>query len=213
MTFQGGDFGAEGRHEADQPTTGPIPRPWEEFAPPAYFQPGPSTPRNRPPSAPVAPWTPPTYPPLYPAQAAYGAPGYPGAPSYPGGPGYGGPSYPPHYAAPGFGGPPGYPGAYDPYNPYRDRSHETNGLAIASLITSIAGGLIGIPLSFALIGILFPIIGAVLGGVALNQIKQTHQQGRGLAIAGIAVGVVAAVLLVLLVVFAFVITNHASRTS
>ena len=34
------------------------------------------------------------------------------------------------------------------------------------------------------------IIGIVLGVVALNQIKQTHEGGRGLAIAGIAVGAV-----------------------
>jgi uncharacterized membrane protein len=34
------------------------------------------------------------------------------------------------------------------------------------------------------------IVGIVLGVIALNQIKQTNQYGRGLAIAGIAVGAV-----------------------
>ena len=61
-------------------------------------------------------------------------------------------------------------------------------------------GLLGIPLSFVcFVGILIPIVGAVLGVVALSQIKRTNQQGRGLAIAGIVVGATAAVLLVLLV--------------
>jgi uncharacterized membrane protein YeaQ/YmgE (transglycosylase-associated protein family) len=73
-------------------------------------------------------------------------------------------------------------------------------LAIGSLVTSVAGGLLGIPLSFVcFVGILIPIVGAALGVVALSQIKRTNQQGRGLAIAGIVVGATAAVLLVLLV--------------
>ena len=62
--------------------------------------------------------------------------------------------------------------------------------------TSVAGGVLGIPLSFfCYIGLLIPIVGAVLGAVALSQIKRTNQHGRGLAIAGIAVGATAAVLL------------------
>ncbi|MBV8292703.1 MAG: DUF4190 domain-containing protein, partial [Mycobacterium sp.] len=147
------------------------------------------------------PWNPPT--PGPPPPAYLPPPGYQDAPAY------GSPSYPPpppphtghSYPPPGYGGPPGYPGPYDPYQPYRDRSHETNGLAIASLITSVAGGLLGIPLSFVCyFGILIPIIGVVLGVVALSQIKRTNQQGRGLAIAGIAVGATAAVLLVMIVI-------------
>ena len=85
-------------------------------------------------------------------------------------------------------------------------------MAIASLITSIVGGLLGIPLSFALIGIMFPIIGAVFGAVALSQIKRTNQQGRGLAIAGIAIGVTAAVLLVLLVILVLAAAQSPSLT-
>ncbi len=218
MTFQGGDFGEGGHDEARQPSPSPEARPFgQEFTPPAYAgqppayaQPDPNAPHSPPPPGPVPPWNPPSSgypppagygPPGYPDAAAYGGPSYPPPPpqfsqSYPP-PGYGGP-----YAQPpdaGYGGPAGYPGYYDPYHPYRDRSHETNGLAIASLITSIVGGLLGIPLSFALVGILFPIVGVVLGSVALGQIKRTGQQGRGLAIAGIAVGTTAAVLLVLLV--------------
>ena len=183
MTFQGGDFGEEGHDEAKQPPQAPEARPWEEFAPPAYAGQPPI------PSEPNVPHNPP--PPGYQAAPPYGGPSYPPPP-----PQYGHP-YPP----PGYGGHPGYPGRYDPYQPYRDRSHETNGLATASLITSVVGGLLGIPLSFfCFIGILIPIIGAGLGVAALSQIKRTNQQGRGLAIAGIAVGATAAVLLLLLVV-------------
>jgi hypothetical protein len=231
MTFQGGDFGKEGRDGGTQPPQGPEARPWEEFAPPAYSQPDPDPPTD--PPSPAPQWTPPaadypppayqppvyqppaSSPPGYPGQADYGPPGYQGAQ------GYGGPSYPPpQYGQPypppsyggGYGGPPGYPGPYDPYHPYRDRSHETNGLAIASLITSIVGGLLGIPMSFALIGILFPIVGAGLGVAALSQIKRTNQQGRGLAIAGIAVGATAAVLLVLLVFAVMAATRSPSSS-
>jgi peptidyl-prolyl cis-trans isomerase B (cyclophilin B) len=48
----------------------------------------------------------------------------------------------------------------------------TNGLAIASLICAFV----------------FPLVGVILGHIALNQIKQTGQEGRGLAIAGLAIG-------------------------
>ena len=118
------------------------------------------------------------------------APIYPPQPPGPGGPQYG---YPPPHAGPiGYGGPPpGYPaGPYDPYQAYpagpgQGYPHQTNGLAIASLITSI----VSLPLTaFCFIGLLVAIVAIVLSIVALNQIKQTYQQGRGLAIAGIAVG-------------------------
>ena len=39
----------------------------------------------------------------------------------------------------------------------------------------------------------------MLGGIALNQINQRGQQGRGLAIAGIAIGSVTSALLVLVI--------------
>jgi hypothetical protein len=208
MTVQGGDSGEQAR---------------DEFTPPAYAEQRPAHPdphahHNPPPSGPVPPWNPPSSD--YPPPPGYGPPGSRDTPAY------GGPLYPPPppqygqpypppaygggygqqsgpgYGAPmGYGGPPGYPGPYDPYQPYQARTHETNGLAIGSLVTSIAGLLLGIPLSFVCyIGILIPIVGAVLGVVSLSQIKRTHQQGRGMAIAGIAVGVTAAVLLVIFVI-------------
>jgi len=205
MTAQGGDFGEQARDEAKQPPNRPETPPFgHDFTPPAYageppFHPDPNAPPPYPPPGPTPPWNPP--PPAYPPPSNYGPRGYPDAPPY------GGPSYPPAppqygspYPPPGYGGPSAYPGPYDPYQPYRDRSQETNGLAIGSLVTSIAGVLLGIPLSlFCWLGVAIPIVGAILGGVALNQIKRTGQQGHGLAVAGIAIGTTAAVLLVILV--------------
>jgi hypothetical protein len=237
MTAQGGDFGEETHDEANQPPHTPEARPFgQEFTPPAYAgpppaHPDPNAPHNPPPSGPVPPSNPPTsgYPPPPPG---YGSPGYQDAPTY-GGPLYPPPppqygqSYPPSgygggygqqsdtgYGGPmGYGGPPGYPGPYDPYQPYQVRTHETNGLAIGSLVTSITGLVLGVPLSFVCyIGILIPIVGAVLGVVALSQIKRTNQQGRGLAIAGIAVGATAAVLLVIFMI-AFMAAVHSPSMS
>jgi hypothetical protein len=226
MTVQGGDFGEKGRHEAQQPAQAPEGRPWEEFAPPAYAgqppaEPGPNPPHD-PPPGPVPPWAPPTSdypPPAYPPPSGYGPPEHQAGPAY-GGPSYlpppqSGQPYPPPgygggygqqpetgYGAPmGYGGPPGYPGPYDPYQPYQLRPLGTNGLAIGSLTTSVAGLVFGVPVTFfCYFGVLIPVVGIVLGAVALNQIKRTNQQGRGLAIAGIAVGATALVLLVLVVI-------------
>lgn len=58
-------------------------------------------------------------------------------------------------------------------------SKKTNGMAIASLILSIIG---------------ISIVGVILGIVALNQIKKTGEEGRGLALAGIIVGAIGFVL-------------------
>lgn len=83
----------------------------------------------------------------------------------------------------------GQPG-YQPYPGYGQPAMGTNGLAIASLCTS-----------FACCGI----ISIVLGFVALNQIKETGQSGRGLAIAGISIGAVGLLLGVLYFVFLFAV--------
>jgi hypothetical protein len=160
------------------------PRPWEQYP--------------HPPVDPQAPVSYPEYPSPYPPPPV---PSYGYPPPPPGGPpGYGGP--PVGYGPPpGYGGPPGYPMPYDPYRPY-GAPPETNGLAIASLVTSLAA----IPLTALCgIGALAAIVGIVLGIVALNQLRQTHQQGRGLAIAGIAVGTLTAV--VPLVFWLYVMTT------
>lgn len=158
-------------------------QPWQEHSPPPVDPPSPVNypdySQGYPPPPPVDPQMPVNYP--------DSAPGYPPSPPaffpppYQAGP----PGYPNHSGHPGY---PGYSGYPDPYDPYRPISTPgTNGLAIGSLVASIGG----FPLLFACYtGVAAWIAGIVLGIIALNQIKQTPQEGRGLAIAGIAVGVV-----------------------
>lgn len=189
----GGGFGNSGHdYQGNQPPGGdpdqtmwggsvPQPpaggQPWESPAvdyPQGGYPPPPPAAPEYPPPPPGYPPPPPSYqpgPPTY-QPPSYQAPGYqqPGPPGYPqpGAPGYGVANQP-------------YQGGYG----YGSPTGGNNTLAIASLVTS----LVGVPLWFACyIGILASIAGIVLGIVALNQIKQTQQQGRGMAIAGIAVG-------------------------
>lgn len=138
---------------------------------------------------------PPVYPPTtgYPPSGGFAAPDYPPPPAgypppYPG-PGYAAPGYPPpdfagtSYPPPPYGAVPGYPpaggwtGADFGYGPPPPQG--TNTMAIGSLVASCVG-------LFCCLG---SIVGIVLGVVAMGQIKQTHQDGNGLAIAGIVVGV------------------------
>ncbi len=148
------------------------------------------------------PWQQYPHPPVDP-QAPVNYPEYPYPPQPP--PPYGGPG---QFGGPPSGfGPPMYPGPYDPYQGYP--AQQTNGLAVASLVTSIAGVILGIPLAlFCYIGWTIPVAGAVMGGIALNQIKQRGQQGRGLAIAGIAIGAGTAALLVLVMVIVAAAAFH-----
>ena len=109
--------------------------------------------------------------------------GYPPAAGYPPPPGYL-PTYapPPEYGAP-------YPGGYGaPTTP----ADGTNPLAVFSLIASVVGLLCGVG----------SIIGIVLGVIALNQVKRSGQQGRGLAVAAIVVGSVS--LVISIIAFAFI---------
>ena len=91
------------------------------------------------------------------------------------------PSYPPPPPPPpgGYGYPPPGPG----YPPPRAG---TNAMAIASLVCSLFGWL-------CLIG---PILGVIFGFLALNQIKQTGQSGRGMALAGIIIGGILAAIII-----------------
>jgi hypothetical protein len=98
------------------------------------------------------------YPPQY--QGGYTPPPPPG---YTPAPGYEQPPQQPY----GYAQPQGYPQQYA-----APMATGTNGLAIASLICAF----------------IVPIVGVILGHIALNQIKQTGQEGRGLAIAGLAIG-------------------------
>jgi hypothetical protein len=64
-------------------------------------------------------------------------------------------------------------------------------------IGSLAASLVALPFYFLFcVGAIASIVGVVLGIVSLNQLKGGQQQGRGMAIAGIAVGGVSLVLFV-----------------
>ncbi|CAN5409079.1 hypothetical protein BH10ACT9_BH10ACT9_44900 [soil metagenome] len=97
---------------------------------------------------------------------------------------------PPQYGAPdparahqySAGGYPG-PGGYPPAGGYGNTQQTTtNTMAIASLVISVLG-------IVPFCGGLLSIVGITLGAVALSQIKETRQEGYGLAVAGIVVGV------------------------
>ncbi|KIA60961.1 DUF4190 domain-containing protein [Nocardia vulneris] len=123
--------------------------------------------------------------------------GYPSAPQYPQQPAQPmtpppQPQYQPGYQQPTaqpYGQPQpnyGYQPAYQPYG--MPQQQGTNGMAIGALISSLVG--------FFTCGI-GSIVGIILGVVALGQIKQTGQEGRGMALAGIWIGVGMIVLAVL----------------
>lgn len=91
--------------------------------------------------------------------------------------------YPDPPTDPGVG-PPGYYG-YPGYSPYPPPPPtRTNGLAVASLVCAF---------------LFFP-LGIVFGHVSLSQIKRTREGGHGLAVAGLVISYVAAVLTVIAVV-------------
>lgn len=93
---------------------------------------------------------------------------------------------PPYGAPPGYGVPPGYGYGYPP-------AVGTNGYAIAALIS---------PLVMCGIGSIF---GVIFGHMAMNQIKKTGENGRGMALAGLIIGYVSLVLVIaaIILVIAF----------
>jgi hypothetical protein len=199
MSAPGGGFGESADDdEANQPPAGnrtPQQPAWEApwdlpALPPTSDYPPPAFP-------------PPSYPPGY---AAEYPPPIPPPPGYGQPPGYGGPPYLP--APPPFGGPPagygppsypgGYPGGYYPTPDHRGTMQPgTTGLAIASLVSSFTGFLC------CFVG---SILAIVLGVVALSQIKQSRQNGRGMAVAGIVIGI--GTLLVFLIIATFRVHLH-----
>jgi Domain of unknown function (DUF4190) len=203
-----GDAGGESEHggEATPPPTGqqapeqPWGAPWDApaYSPPAYTPPTYTPPVDYPtgygqvhPTGYPDPFPPTGYPP--PQQFAPQQFGPQQFAPQPGPPGYGPPSYPGAY--------PGYPGGYYPdylgrYGAPGAAQGGMNGLAVASLATSFTG-------LFCCLG---SIVAIVLGAVALDQVKKHRQEGYGLAVAGIALGV--AGLVVFLVVFLFAMQSH-----
>lgn len=117
-------------------------------------------------------------PPVY-GQPPAGQPGGYGQQGYPA-QGYPAQSNPQPYPGQGYQqqgyqqyGTPYQPSPYAGYQPT-----QSNGLAIASLVTSLAGLLCGIG----------AIVGIVLGILGLNKAKELGGTGRGMAIAGIVIG-------------------------
>jgi Domain of unknown function (DUF4190) len=95
------------------------------------------------------------------------------------------PPPPPGYAPPGFAPPPGY-GPYAGYGyPPAFFRPPTNTMAILALV-------------FAFV---FAPVGLGLGVAARRQIRQTGEEGDGLALAGIIVGGIFTALFVLMIVF------------
>jgi Domain of unknown function (DUF4190) len=151
----------------------------------------------------AAPWDSPASPP----PAGYPPPGY--AVDYPQftppfgyqlPPGYG-PAYPPgppqfSGPPPGYGSPPYTGGYYGDYWSHEAARTGTNGMAIAALISSFTG----------LLCCIGGIVAIVLGTIALDQIKRTRQDGYGLAVAGIVIGI--ATLIVTLIVMIFAVHSH-----
>lgn len=132
---------------------------------------------------PAAGYTPP--PPFGPPDG--GPPGYGPAPQF------GAPAYPP----PGYGAypPPAYGQPY-PYAYYPIARLGTNGFAIASMVL----GIVWIYWIGSILAIIF-------GHVALSQIERSHQEGRGMAIAGLVLGYIGLVVLVVVIVFAVALSN------
>ena len=108
-------------------------------------------------------------------------PGYGPPPGY--GPGYG----PPPGYGPGYGPPPGYGPGYGPpagYGPWR---RPTNTMAVLALVLAFA----------------FAPAGLVLGIVARRQIRETGEEGEGLALAGIIIGGIATAFIAMVIAFWF----------
>jgi Domain of unknown function (DUF4190) len=127
-----------------------------------------------------------------PPPGAYGSPQYPSS-----GQPYGQSPYDqnpyaqPQYGAPQYGQSPYGQPQYGAYGPQA----RTNGLAIASLVCSLAG----------LLTCISAPVGVVLGHIARRQIRETGEQGEGLATAGLWVGYILSVLGLLFIAFYVVI--------
>jgi uncharacterized protein DUF4190 len=180
MTAPGGSFGED---------SGSAP------SPPAAGEQSPAQPISD------APWASPASPSVvdYPTDPGYPAPGYPTYPDSSAGyrppvyPQY--PQYPPPPPMPSpYGGySPGYPG-WDYAGGYGAHRSGTNTMAITSLIAGILG-------VFCCIG---SIVGIVCGSVGLNQIKQTREEGYGMAVGGIVISVATLLLYFVVVLFGMV---------
>ncbi|HTX93700.1 MAG TPA: DUF4190 domain-containing protein [Mycobacterium sp.] len=203
MTAPGAGFGEKDDEAKSPPAAGEAPAqpdwtaPWEPPASPPAGYPGPAYPTSASSTEYQAGYAAP-YPPQFSPP-----PGYEPSSGYEQPPGYGAPPYQP--GPPQFGGMPSgygpapYSGGYYPapdyppgYGHREAMKPGTNGLAIASLISSFTG-------VFCCIG---SIVAIVLGAIALDQVKRTRQDGYGLAVAGIVIGIATLVVGSIIVMFA-----------
>jgi hypothetical protein len=100
------------------------------------------------------------------------------------------------------------PGVPQPIGPLTTRpGQRTNSLAVVGLVL----GIISVPFSFCCYGLPFNLAGIVISIVALVQINEQKQEGRGLAIAGLVLSVASIVLAVLWVILSFAIANPMRR--
>jgi hypothetical protein len=90
-----------------------------------------------------------------------------------------------------------HPGYQMPYQPYATPARATNAMAIASLVLGI--------LWLYWIG---SILALVFGYIALRQIRERHEGGRGMAIAGIVLGWVGIGIATLTIIAAVVSRGH-----
>lgn len=105
--------------------------------------------------------------------------------------GQGYPNYP-SYQGQSFPPPTGQPYAYPPAS----QMPGTNGMAIAALIVSlVACGPVGL----------------ILGLVSLSQIKKTGEQGRGMAIAGVVIGVISTIAIIAVGIVLIVAANEVAN--
>ncbi len=128
------------------------------------------------------------------APGQYGQSGWPG----PGAPGQGGQQGWPGSAGPQY--PYGQPDPYaQPGAPWQSMPRRTNSLAIAALCCAIgqviAGPFAGIP-------------AVVLGSMSLKQIRQTGEDGNGMAMTGIVLGIIGTLLFVVIIIFFIAFWHH-----
>jgi hypothetical protein len=93
------------------------------------------------------------------------------------------------------------PVAFQPQ--YRAPAQTTNALAIAALICGVAQFAVGITFIPAI----------VLGHIARSQIRKTGEQGDGMALAGLILGYIGAVLFVVLLVVVIAFWEHFSSST
>jgi hypothetical protein len=104
----------------------------------------------------------------------------------------------------GPGVPPAYPGSNQPYVPSYPAATPTNSNAIVALILGIAG-LVACQLAGP--------VAVVFGLKARREIRQTGEQGDGLALAGVITGAVASALLALVAIMVIVFVIIAAASS